>query len=151
VLAAQADGHRVRTIEGLAEGGALTPVQQAFVDHGALQCGFCTAGFVLAATAFLEDHAGPSRDEIAEALAGNLCRCTGYARIIDAVSAAAVARRQLASARVTPAAQGSHGLPGSSLQVEQERIGDDPRTELREADVGHPDRPDRGTAPGKPH
>ena len=89
VLAAQADGHEVTTVEGLAAGDGLHPVQQAFVEAGAVQCGFCTPGFVMAAADLLERNPTPSDDEIREALSGNLCRCTGYAKIIDAVKLAA--------------------------------------------------------------
>ena len=89
VLAAQADGHEVTTVEGLAEGDDLHPVQQAFVDAGAVQCGFCTPGLVVATADLLRRNASPSDDEIREALSGNLCRCTGYAKIFDAVRMAA--------------------------------------------------------------
>ena len=89
VLAAQADGHDVTTVEGLAEGEELHPVQQAFVDAGAVQCGFCTPGLVVATVDLLRRNGDPSDDEIREALSGNLCRCTGYAKIFDAVRAAA--------------------------------------------------------------
>jgi len=89
VLAAQADGHEVTTVEALANGGDLHPVQQAFVDAGAVQCGFCTPGLVVAAADLLRRHANPSDDQIREALSGNLCRCTGYAKIFDAVRLAA--------------------------------------------------------------
>jgi carbon-monoxide dehydrogenase small subunit len=90
VLAAQADGHEVTTVEGLAgEDGALHPVQQAFVDAGAVQCGFCTPGLVVATADLLRRSPEPSDDEIREALSGNLCRCTGYAKIFDAVRLAA--------------------------------------------------------------
>jgi aerobic carbon-monoxide dehydrogenase small subunit len=85
VLAAQADGHDVRTVEGLAEEGKLHRVQEAFAATGAVQCGFCTPGFVVAAADLLERVPDPSDDEIREALSGNLCRCTGYAKIFDAV------------------------------------------------------------------
>jgi carbon-monoxide dehydrogenase small subunit len=89
VLAAQAEGHEVVTVEGLAEEGKLHRVQEAFAATGAVQCGFCTPGFVVAAADLLERIADPSDDEIREALSGNLCRCTGYAKIFDAVRAAA--------------------------------------------------------------
>jgi len=89
VLAAQADGHDVTTVEGLAAGDDLHPVQQAFVDAGAVQCGFCTPGLVVATADLLRQNPSPSDDEIREALSGNLCRCTGYAKIFDAVRAAA--------------------------------------------------------------
>jgi carbon-monoxide dehydrogenase small subunit len=89
VLAAQADGHDVVTVEGLAENGRLHRVQEAFAETGAVQCGFCTPGFVVAAADLLEHNGAPSDDEIREALSGNLCRCTGYAKIFDAVRLAA--------------------------------------------------------------
>ena len=85
VLAAQADGHDVTTVEGLADGDDLHPVQQAFVDAGAVQCGFCTPGLIVATTDLLARIPDPSDDEIREALSGNLCRCTGYEKIFDAV------------------------------------------------------------------
>jgi carbon-monoxide dehydrogenase small subunit len=92
VLGAQADGHQVVTVEGLADGDALSPVQQAFVDAGAVQCGFCTPGLVVAVTDLLAQTPDPDDDEIREALSGNLCRCTGYAKIFDAVHLAAERR-----------------------------------------------------------
>ena len=92
VLGAQADGHQVVTVEGLADGDALSPVQQAFVDAGAVQCGFCTPGLVVAVTDLLARTPDPDDHEIREALSGNLCRCTGYAKIFDAVHLAAERR-----------------------------------------------------------
>jgi aerobic carbon-monoxide dehydrogenase small subunit len=89
VLAAQADGHEIVTVEGLAEEGRLHRVQEAFVETGAVQCGFCTPGLVVATAALLDANPEPSDDEIREALSGNLCRCTGYAKIFDAVRLAA--------------------------------------------------------------
>jgi carbon-monoxide dehydrogenase small subunit len=89
VLAAQADGHDLVTVEGLGSDGALHPVQEAFADAGAVQCGFCTPGFVVAAADLLRRIPDPSDDEIREALSGNLCRCTGYAKILAAVHEAA--------------------------------------------------------------
>jgi carbon-monoxide dehydrogenase small subunit len=89
VLAAQADGHEVVTVEGFAEDGRLHRVQEAFVETGAVQCGFCTPGLVVATAALLDANPQPSDDEIREALSGNLCRCTGYAKIFDAVRVAA--------------------------------------------------------------
>jgi aerobic carbon-monoxide dehydrogenase small subunit len=89
VLAAQADGHDVVTVEGLGEDGQLHRVQEAFAETGAVQCGFCTPGFVVAAADLLAQNPDPSDDEIREALSGNLCRCTGYAKIFDAVRLAA--------------------------------------------------------------
>ena len=89
VLAAQADGHEIVTVEGLGEGEELHPVQSAFVEAGAVQCGFCTPGLVVAAADLLARVPGPSEDDIREALSGNLCRCTGYQKIVDAVKVAA--------------------------------------------------------------
>jgi carbon-monoxide dehydrogenase small subunit len=92
LLAVDADQRSVRTVEGLADDDRLSPLQQAFIDRGAFQCGFCTPGMLMAATALLEDNPSPSRDEVVHGLEGNLCRCTGYAAIIDAVlSTASVA------------------------------------------------------------
>jgi carbon-monoxide dehydrogenase small subunit len=89
VLAAQADGHEVVTVEGLVEEGRLHPVQEAFVEAGAVQCGFCTPGLVVATADLLGRSPDPGEDEIREALSGNLCRCTGYTKIFDAVRLAA--------------------------------------------------------------
>ena len=89
VLAAQADGHEVVTVEGLVEDGKLHRVQEAFVETGAVQCGFCTPGLVVAAADLLRRVPEPSADEIREALSGNLCRCTGYGKILAAVQLAA--------------------------------------------------------------
>ncbi len=85
VLAAQADGHEVTTIEGFGDPAHLTPLQQAFTELHALQCGFCTPGMILAAQALLDRVAAPSEEQVREALHGNLCRCTGYQNIVDAV------------------------------------------------------------------
>jgi aerobic-type carbon monoxide dehydrogenase small subunit (CoxS/CutS family) len=85
-LAVDADGARVRTVEGLAEGGAPNRLQESFIDHHALQCGFCTPGFLMMSTALLESRDRIQRDDIVEHLEGNICRCTGYAPIIDAVA-----------------------------------------------------------------
>ena len=79
----------ILTIEGLAQGSQLHPLQQAFIDHGAIQCGFCTPGTILTAKATLDENPKPTREDVKEALGGNLCRCTGYVKIIDAVMAAA--------------------------------------------------------------
>jgi aerobic carbon-monoxide dehydrogenase small subunit len=89
VLAAQTDGHDLVTVEGLGEDGSLHPVQEAFAETGAVQCGFCTPGLIVATVDLLARTAQPSDDEIREALSGNLCRCTGYAKIFDAVRLAA--------------------------------------------------------------
>ncbi len=101
VLAAQAEGHEIVTVEGLARDGALHPVQQAFVDAGAVQCGFCTPGLVVAVADLLERVPHPSDDEIRESLSGNLCRCTGYAKIFDAVRIAAERRVSVTTERTT--------------------------------------------------
>ena len=92
VLAAQVDGHEVVTVEGLADGGDLHPVQAAFVESGAVQCGFCTPGLVVAVADLLDRIPDPSEDEVREALSGNLCRCTGYVKIFEAVRLAAERR-----------------------------------------------------------
>jgi aerobic carbon-monoxide dehydrogenase small subunit len=89
VLAAQADGHELVTVEGLGADGQLHPVQEAFAETGAVQCGFCTPGLIVATVDLLARTGDPSDDEIREALSGNLCRCTGYAKIFDAVRLAA--------------------------------------------------------------
>jgi carbon-monoxide dehydrogenase small subunit len=89
VPVAQVAGAEVRTIEGLARDGELHPVQRAFVEHGGAQCGICTPGMVMAAVALLAEHTQPSEEQIRTGLAGNLCRCTGYMKIFDAVAAAA--------------------------------------------------------------
>jgi len=91
VLAAQAQGHELVTVEGLAEDGELHPVQEAFVRAGAVQCGFCTPGLVVATVDLLARNPSPSEDEIREAISGNLCRCTGYVKIFEAVRLAAAA------------------------------------------------------------
>lgn len=85
VLAVEAQGHRIETVEGLSQGGDLHPLQKAFVEHNAVQCGFCTSGMLMSAKALLERNAHPTEQEVREALVGNLCRCTGYIRIVDAV------------------------------------------------------------------
>ena len=93
LFAIQLDGAVVTTVEGLADGERLHPIQEAFREHHGLQCGFCTPGLLLTAKAFLEEHPAPSDGEIREAIAGNLCRCTGYHFIVDAIRAAAAERR----------------------------------------------------------
>ncbi len=89
VLAIQAQGKDILTIEGLAVDGRLHPIQQAFVDKGAIQCGFCTPGMILSAKAFLDTNPKPSEQDIRTAISGNLCRCTGYQKIVEAVESAA--------------------------------------------------------------
>lgn len=85
----EAVGREITTIEGLKCDGDLHPLQRAFAEYGGSQCGFCTAGFIMTAKAYLDKHAQPSRDEIEEAISGNLCRCTGYVKIVDAIAAVA--------------------------------------------------------------
>lgn len=89
VLAPEMDGMHITTVEGLAKEDVLSPIQQAFIEHAALQCGFCTPGFIMSATALLEENPDPTREEIITAISGNLCRCTGYIRIIEAIEDAA--------------------------------------------------------------
>jgi len=94
VLAAQADGTEILTVEGLEREGKLSVLQSAFVRHGAVQCGFCTPGMLMSAHALLAENPSPSEDDIREAISGNLCRCTGYRQIVEAVSAAARGRKE---------------------------------------------------------
>jgi len=89
VLAAEADGKQITTIEGLAESDKLHPIQEAFVEHGGLQCGFCTPGMIMSAKALLDENPNPDEEEIRRGIAGNLCRCTGYTKIIESVKVAA--------------------------------------------------------------
>ena len=93
MLAVQADGHAVVTVEGISPASGLGALQQSFKAHHALQCGFCTPGFLIAADALLRDDPHPSRERIAEAISGNLCRCTGYIPIVDAIAAVAAQER----------------------------------------------------------
>ena len=88
LLAVQADGRRVTTVEGLGADGQLTPLQQSFSDHHALQCGYCTPGMLMSASALLAENPHPSEDEVRKAIQGNICRCTGYVNIVEAVVAA---------------------------------------------------------------
>jgi aerobic carbon-monoxide dehydrogenase small subunit len=94
LLAVRAAGREVTTVRGLAPAGALDPLQESFVAHGAAQCGFCTPGMILTAHAFLREHPRAGREEIRRAISGNLCRCTGYTKIIDAIEAAANGTRK---------------------------------------------------------
>jgi carbon-monoxide dehydrogenase small subunit len=89
LLAIQADGAKIETVEGLAQDGELTALQQAFSDHHALQCGYCTPGMLMSATALLRQNGSPSEDEIRRGIQGNICRCTGYVNIVEAIKAAA--------------------------------------------------------------
>ncbi len=89
LLAVQADGASIETVEGLADGEELAPLQKAFSDHHALQCGYCTPGMLMSATALLRENGSPSEDEIRKALQGNICRCTGYVNIVEAIKAVA--------------------------------------------------------------
>ena len=94
VLAVEAKGKEVLTIEGLRKNGELHVLQKVFVEHGAVQCGFCTPGMILSAKELLDENLEPSEDDVREALAGNLCRCTGYVKIVEAVMAAAEVMRR---------------------------------------------------------
>ena len=89
MLAVQADGTKIETVEGLASEGALNGLQQAFSDHHALQCGYCTPGMLMSATALLRENKSPGEDEIRKGIQGNICRCTGYVNIVEAIEAAA--------------------------------------------------------------
>ena len=97
-LARTVEGKHITTIEGLAQGTVLHPIQKAFMDHGAIQCGFCTPGMILSVKALLDGNPNPDEEEVKQALSGNLCRCTGYVKIIDAVLAAAEAMKKEATA-----------------------------------------------------
>ena len=98
MLAVQADGRSVTTIEGMAKGGTLHPIQEAFREHHGLQCGFCTPGMIMSAADLLQKHADPSETEVREWLEGNLCRCTGYQNIVNAILAAAQSMQGVAKA-----------------------------------------------------
>lgn len=89
ILAMQAEGAEIITVEGLADGAKLSPLQKSFLDHGAFQCGFCTSGMLMSATALLKENSDPTTDEIREGIHGNICRCTGYNSIVRAVAAVA--------------------------------------------------------------
>lgn len=93
VLAVQANGSEIITIEGMANGPTLHPIQQAFVDHGAIQCGFCTPGMILSAKNLLDKNPHPTELDVREALSGNLCRCTGYQKIVEAVKSVSTKKR----------------------------------------------------------
>ena len=104
MFAAQAEGRQVLTIEGVAVDGKLDPLQEAFLDHGAVQCGFCTPGMVISAKALLDRCPDPSEDQVREALAGHLCRCTGYRKPVEAILAAASKKKNRAR-RMKPLAE----------------------------------------------
>ena len=93
LLAVRMEGKEITTIEGIAQAGALHPIQQAFIDQGAIQCGFCTPGMILTAKALLDENPAPSKHEIRRAISGNLCRCTGYNKIVDAIGSAAASMK----------------------------------------------------------
>jgi carbon-monoxide dehydrogenase small subunit len=94
MLAVDADGHRVDTVEGLSDGNKLHPIQQAYLDEGAVQCGFCTPGFIMSTKALLDKSPNPNEAEIREYLNGNICRCTGYVNIVKAVQSAAIKMKE---------------------------------------------------------
>ena len=111
VLGVECDGREVTTVEGLATGGQLHPLQEAFADHGAAQCGYCTPGILVTAKALLDADPHPTRERIKEALSGNLCRCTGYLQIFEAIEAASTSgRREAASVASAPSATNSAGV-----------------------------------------
>ncbi len=89
ILAVEADGKEIRTIEGISDGSKLSPLQQNFIDLGAIQCGFCSPGMIMSATALLEANPKPTEDEVRMGIAGNICRCTGYTKIVEAILATA--------------------------------------------------------------
>lgn len=97
MLAMEADGHEIVTIEGVMKDGVLHPVQREFMDKWALQCGFCTPGMIISALSILDEYPDPTEDQIREGISGNLCRCTGYTKIIEAIQSAAVIVRKEAS------------------------------------------------------
>jgi carbon-monoxide dehydrogenase small subunit len=103
-LAIAVRNKEILTIEGLTKGDKLHPIQQAFIDHGAIQCGFCTPGMVLMSKALLDENASPTREDVIEALGGNLCRCTGYVKIVEAVLSAAEVMRGSAESPVAAGA-----------------------------------------------
>jgi len=112
--AIQMEGHEISTIESVAEGGTLSPLQQALHELHGLQCGFCTPGIVMTFEAFLKEHPQPSEEQIRDALSGNLCRCTGYQNIVDAIQLAA---RRMREQRVEPApAAAAGGTPGAAAR-----------------------------------
>ncbi len=111
VLAAELEGHRIETVEGLQRGNDLHPLQAAFADLGAAQCGYCTPGILMAARALLDRNPSPTRDDIRQALAGNLCRCTGYLKIIEAVAWGAAIER--GDREYRPGEQSFFGAPAS--------------------------------------
>jgi aerobic-type carbon monoxide dehydrogenase small subunit (CoxS/CutS family) len=134
VLAVEADGKRVETIEGMAQDGTLHPLQEAFVEEGAVQCGFCTPGMILSAKALLDEKTSPTEEEIRVALSGNLCRCTGYVKIVAAVKRAA-------------AALGKYKPDGSGWQVdggEEDRTSNGECGAREETEPGDRKEPDGG-------
>lgn len=142
LFAVQAEGADLMTVEGLADGDRLHPIQQAFWENHALQCGFCTPGFLMTTLAFLRENPRPTEPEIREALAGNLCRCTGYQNIVKAVAAAAAvssARGQVADPTAASAgrASGASSPPAPSA-VAQGRAGPDAKKKQRVRTTGGP-------------
>jgi len=116
----QADGRRVYTVKSLGTWEKLHPLQEAFVKHEAVQCGFCTPGFLMTAKALLDVNPHPTREEIREAISGNLCRCTGYVKIVDAIEDAAAAIEAAAIAAVTEAAAHSTARPAANARIREE-------------------------------
>ncbi|MCA8960695.1 MAG: (2Fe-2S)-binding protein [Planctomycetes bacterium] len=114
VLAAEMEGREIRTVEGMQHGNTLHPLQESFADLGSAQCGYCTPGILMAAEALLAENAKPTRAEIQEALAGNLCRCTGYIKILEAVEWAAAKMR---GEETTPAPEPNYGAPHAHQEL----------------------------------
>jgi aerobic-type carbon monoxide dehydrogenase small subunit (CoxS/CutS family) len=111
MYAVQAEGHDIRTVESLATNDELSDLQQAFSAHHGLQCGFCTPGFLMLAEGFLGEEPDPDREQIREAISANICRCTGYQTIVDAIADTAARRRRIATELSTPASANGSALP----------------------------------------
>jgi len=112
MFAAQAEGCEILTIEGVAEGEKLDPLQEAFLEYGAVQCGYCTPGMILSAKALLAEHPDPTEAQVREALGGNFCRCTGYLKPVEAIMAAARVYRQVGPSGARPKAERRSALLG---------------------------------------
>src|SRR5437870_11465133 len=136
-LAVEADGRAVTTVEGLAEDGRLHPIQQAFLDCGAVQCGFCTSGMLLTTSALLEEHPAPTRDDRLHDLRGSLCRCTGYRKIVEATGAAA---RAPAGARAPETRRDAEPVGAPPLRVVGHSV---PRIDGGEKEIGRASWRDR--------
>jgi carbon-monoxide dehydrogenase small subunit len=127
VLGVDCEGRRVTTVEGLAADGRLHPLQETFADLGAAQCGYCTPGFLVTAKALLDEHPHPTRAQITDALSGNLCRCTGYQQIFEAVEAAIAEGRASSAPTVTDETDAADGTSSAPAVSERARPGAAPR------------------------